>query len=189
MANKQVTINEMIYNTLRTKNTKVPKYYDVLTALGYELVNDGEWSVQNYWEIKTKVGDRLCISKGYDDRTHLYFTATCVHCYDIKKVDFVNLILMNEKKKGNRLRDIQHSDYAPDKRTPRIEKYYRLLRKISDTKSLINFYGKEYQKAKDICDKNKADLDRVTNNLIVANDEMLAFKDEIRGIYRNGIDD
>ena len=185
---KQVTINEMIYNTLRTKNTKTPKYYDVLTALGYKLLNDTEWSVFDYWEIETKKGDRINISRGYDKRTRLYITATRVRG-DYKKVDYANLIKMSEIRKGNRPFDLIWKPWAPNKRTPRIEEYFRIKDKIQSTTSIMGMYARDFQKAEEAYKKAKSDLDRATKSVIEANDAMLHFKDELHGIYRNGIDD
>lgn len=90
---KPLTVNEMIYKTLTTKITKVPKYKDVLEALGYILDKDHDWSVYDYWGIKMAESNHtLLISKGYDNQRRLYKTATHVETKDISKVDFVNLI-------------------------------------------------------------------------------------------------
>lgn len=188
MASKQITINEMIYNTLRTKNTKIPKYYDVLTALGYKLRSDSEWSAFDYWEIETETGDRINISKGYDNRTRLYVTAHHVRG-DYKKVDYANLIKMIKARAGNRPIDFIWGMYGPNKRTPRIEKYYRLKERISSNSSLLDLYAKNLSKVKESYEKAKADVDRISLQLIQANNDLLEFKDELRGIYRNGNDD
>ena len=185
---KQVTINEMIYNTLRTKNTKTPKYYDVLTALGYKLCSDSEWSAFDYWEIEAETGDRINISKGYDNVTRLYIGFSHVRG-DYKKVDYVNLIKMCKKRAGNRPREIMWGMYGLGKRTPNIEKYYRIKTRISDSLMLLELYDKDFKKAEEAYKKAKSDLDRATKSVIEANDAMLHFKDELRGIYRNGIDD
>lgn len=90
---KILTVNEMIYKTLTTKETKVPKYKEVLEALGFELVKDHGWSHYDYWAIKLKEDNRiLVISQGYDKQKRLYKTASAVKSKDIKKVDFANLI-------------------------------------------------------------------------------------------------
>jgi uncharacterized protein YegP (UPF0339 family) len=98
---KVLTVNEMIYKTLTTKETKVPKYKSVLEALGYELVKDHGWSHYDYWAIKIKEDNRiLVISQGYDHKRHIYKTANLIKTNDIAKVDFVNLI--NTDRSANR---------------------------------------------------------------------------------------
>ena len=91
-----MTINEMIYKTLTTKITKEPKYKDALEALGYELVKDHDWSEYDYWGIRIEEDNKiLLISKGKDNKRHLYKTASYVKTKDITKVDFANLIRTN----------------------------------------------------------------------------------------------
>ena len=98
---KVLTVNEMIYKTLTTKETKVPKYKAVLEALGYELVKDHGWSHYDYWAIKIKEDNRiLVISQGYDHKRHIYKTANLIKTNDIAKVDFANLI--NTDRSANR---------------------------------------------------------------------------------------
>lgn len=90
---KVLTVNEMIYRTLTTKETKTPKYKEVLELLGFELVKDHGWSHYDYWAIRMKEDDRLLvISQGYDKKKRLYKTCNCVNTNDIAKVDFANLI-------------------------------------------------------------------------------------------------
>ena len=72
---------------------------------------------------------------------------------------------------------------------PHIEKYYRIKTRISDGLMLLELYDKDFKKAEEAYKKAKSDLDRATKSVIEANDAMLHFKDELRGIYRNGIDD
>lgn len=179
MANKQVTINEMIYNTLRTKSTNTPKYYDILVALGYKLHSDSEWSAFDYWEIETDTGDRINISKGYDNRTRLYITAKHVSG-DYKKVDYVNLIKMQSVRKGNRPVDHMFSKYSPYRKRPRIERYLYLKEHIKDSASLLDYYNKNFAKAEEAYEKAKKDMEEATSKLVMANDEMLQFKEEIR---------
>lgn len=88
-----MTVNEMIYKTLTTKITKEPKYKEPLEALGYELVKDHDWSTYDYWGIKMAEGNRvLLISKGRDNKRHLYKTFSAVRTKDITKVNFESLI-------------------------------------------------------------------------------------------------
>ena len=88
-----MTVNEMIYKTLNTKETKTPKYKEVLEALGYELVTNYNWSYYDYWGIKMKEDNKILnISQGYDKKKRLYKTHTPVKAKDIKKVDFVKML-------------------------------------------------------------------------------------------------
>ena len=88
-----MTVNEMIYKTLTTKITKEPRYKDALEKLGYELVKDHGWSEYDYWGVKMAEDNRiLLISKGRDNKRHLYKTASHVQTKDITKVDFEKLI-------------------------------------------------------------------------------------------------
>lgn len=113
---KKLTVNEMIYNTLTTKITKEPKYKEVLEALGYELNKDHDWSAYDYWGIKMAERNLiLLISKGRDNKRHLYKTATFVHTKDIAKVDFENLIKTDRS-------DTRPRMFRPD---TRIEAYKR----------------------------------------------------------------
>lgn len=181
MANKQVTINEMIYNTLRTKSDKIPKYYDVLTALGYKLRNDYTWNDREYWVIELSPDSVINFSKCQGKFT-LYITTRYVRG-NVKKVDYINLIKMERLRKGNR-----PNYWYSDPRTPRIATYCRLKERIKTTKSLLDTYNKYLADAQEKYNKAKENVDRQIDNLIQAQNDFLDFRDELRGIYRNGTD-
>ena len=182
MANKQVTINEMIYNTLRTKSDKIPKYYDVLIALGYKLRNDYTWNDSEYWAVEFAPDSALNFSK-YKDKFFLYVATRHVRG-NTKKVNYLNLIKMEKARKGNR-----PNYWYSDPRTPRIAKYYNLKERIKNAKSLLDTYSKYLADAQEKYNKAKQDVDHWIDNLIQAQNDFLDFRDELRGIYRNGIDD
>lgn len=181
MANKQVTINEMISNTLRTKSTKTPKYYDVLTALGYTLRNDYMWNDSEYWVIEITPDAVLNLSKCANKLT-LYITTRYVRG-DIKKVDYINLIKMHEVRKDTR------PNYFAESRTPRIAQYLKLKERMKVAKSLLETYNRYLDNAQKEYDKAKASVNRQVDALIQAQNDLLDFRDELRGIYKNGHDD
>ena len=131
---KKLTINEMIYNTITTKITKEPKYKEVLEALGYELVKDHGWSHYDYWGIKMAEDDRvLVISKGCDNKRHLYKTAKNVETKDITKVDFENLIKTNRS--ATRWWNMRPAE-------TKIQTYKRIKSDIYTSLSICNDYKK-----------------------------------------------
>jgi hypothetical protein len=144
---KVLTVNEMIYKTLTTKETKVPKYKAVLEALGYELVRDHGWSHYDYWAIQLKEDNRiLVISTGYDNKKRLYKTAQAVNSKDIKKVDFVNLININRSATRwyNRRTETNIQKYKSAKED------YRLYSSIyEDKKEKVKALEKQLEKAKE----------------------------------------
>ena len=134
---KVLTVNEMIYKTLTTKETKVPKYKAVLEALGYELVKDHGWSHYDYWAIKLKEDNRiLVISQGYDKKKRLYKTAQPVSSKDITKVDFVNLI--NTDRSATRWYNRQMPDTNIQKYKRAKTDYEIALSLCKDSKKKVN---------------------------------------------------
>lgn len=180
MANKQVTINEMIYNTLRTKSENTPKYYDVLTTLGYKLRNDYLWNDSQYWVVELAPDSVLNFSKCQGKFT-LYITTRYVRG-NIRKIDYVNLIKMDKLRKGNR------PNYFPELRTPRIAQYLKLKERMKVAKSLLETYNRYLDDAQKEYDKAKASVNRQVDALIQAQNDLLDFRDELRGIYKNGSD-
>ena len=144
---KILTVNEMIYKTLTTKETKVPKYKEVLEALGFELVKGHGWSHYDYWAIQLKEDNRiLVISQGYDKQKRLYKTAQAVNSKNIKKVDFANLI--NIDRSATRW-------YNRQMPTTNIQKYksakedYRIYSSIyEDKKEKVKALEEQLEKAK-----------------------------------------
>ena len=82
-----ITVNQMIYDTLKTKKSKTPKYYDVLTKMGYKLYNgDDGWSAYDYWEIFTVDGDYLNISRTRGGKRALFKSSHNCNSVDLTKV-------------------------------------------------------------------------------------------------------
>jgi len=138
---KILSINEMIYKTLTTKETKTPKYKEVLEALGFELVKGHGWSEYDYWAIKLKEDDRiLVISKGRDKQKRLYKTAQPVKTKDIARVNFANLIktdrsatrVWNRREPETKIQKYKHArlDYETDMSI--CEDYKRRVRKAEE---------------------------------------------------------
>lgn len=98
-----MTVNEMIYATLTTKQDKIPKYKEALEAMGYVLDNTHFSSSYDYWGIvlfsDPKYYSLLVISKGYHTgKRTLFGDMGAIDTNDIKKVDFVNLIKIHQKR-------------------------------------------------------------------------------------------
>lgn len=147
---KVLTVNEMIYKTLTTKETKVPKYKAVLEALGFELVKDHGWSHYDYWGIKMKEDNRiLVISQGYDKIKRLYKTAQAVKSKDITKVDFVNLI--NIDRNATRW----YNRRLPD---TNIQQYKRAKETYETDLSICEDHKKRIKKAEDELEAEKKRL-------------------------------
>lgn len=95
--------NEMIYKTLRTKTNKEPKYRAVLADLGIE-VYDSTFSTQGFWSVRyIPTGKMLVISKGYDNRVHLYGGENGYqnpHAKDLKLFDYIGFLRCDRKKEG-----------------------------------------------------------------------------------------
>ena len=137
-----MTVNEMIYKTLNTKETKTPKYKEVLEALGYELVTNYNWSYYDYWGIKMKEDNKILnISQGYDKKKRLYKTHTPIKTKDMKKVDFVNLL--NTDRSATRWYNLRPKE-------TKIEAYRRIKSDIRTSASICEDYkrGIEITKAK-----------------------------------------
>ncbi len=146
-----MTINEMIYKTLNTKETKTPKYKEALEALGYELVSHYDWSVYDYWGIKIKEDDRILnISQGYDKKKRLYKTHSPVKTKDIKKVDFVNLIRTDRS--ATRWYNIRPVE-------TKIEEYKRIKSDITTSVSICNDYKKSIAEMEEKLIKEKEHLE------------------------------
>ena len=161
-----MTINEMIYKTLTTKITKEPKYKEALEALGYELVKDHDWSEYDYWGIKTAEGKVLVISKGKDNKRHLYTTAKFVQTNDIQKVDFENLIrtdrsatrwwnMLPKKTKTQEYKDTKHDYRIHVSICKDYEKEIaELEQKMADAKNGLTYW-------QDVTTKTKLKLDEI----------------------------
>lgn len=124
------TINEMIYNALRTKKDKTPKYYDVLIKLGYKLESDHGWSAQGYWMV-----ENIVISKDRNGKVALFnpsfYIATGKE--NIKKVDYESYIAAQRKKREKKSDNCCESN---------VDAYKRLKRNANNTWSIKYHEGK-----------------------------------------------
>lgn len=93
--------NEMIYRTLRTKMDKEPRYRDVLADLGIEVF-DSSCSTQGFWSVRyIPTGNMLVISKGYDNRVHLYGGENGYqepNAKDLKRFDYIGFLKRHKKR-------------------------------------------------------------------------------------------
>lgn len=99
-----MTTNEMIYKTLRTKMDKVPRFKEVLTDLGIEVYNS-DGSTQGFWSVRcVDTGRMLVISKGYDNRVHLYGGDSAyrhTRAKDLKKFDYMGFLKCDRRKEAS----------------------------------------------------------------------------------------
>ena len=145
-----MTVNEMIYKTLNTKENKTPKYKEVLEALGYELVTNYNWSYYDYWGIKMKEDNRILnISQGYDKKKRLYKTHTPVKSKDIKKVDFVNML--NTDRSATRWYNLRTKE-------TKIEAYRRIKSDIRTNTSICEDYKRVIEITKEKLCKDQESL-------------------------------
>lgn len=97
-----MTTNEMIRRTLKTKTTKEPKYRDVLADMGIEVYDSGN-SEQGFWAVRdTATGKNLVISKGYDNRVHIYGDNGFrqVKVKDLSLFDYMGYLKCKRDRKG-----------------------------------------------------------------------------------------
>ena len=138
-----ITVNQMIYDTLKTKKSKTPKYYDVLTKMGYKLYNgDNGWSDYDYWEIYTVDGDLLNISRTYGGKRGLFKTSRNCNSADLTKVDYERII--------NLSRNQQRLDFLATRfpcHSERLRRYWRLKEDVRIHASLTETYAREVKKA------------------------------------------
>ena len=142
-----MTTNEMIFRTLKTKMNKTPKYAEVLADLGIE-VYDSDSSTQGFWSVRyIPTGRMLVISKGYDNKTHLY-GGDCgyrgTNAKDLKKFDYMGFLRCNRNKEA--------SPYFADSFIPTEYKAIRCT--IHDCKSAIRCAERDLAEV----DKKIADL-------------------------------
>ena len=142
-----MTTNEMIYRTLRTKMDKVPRFKEVLTDLGIEIY-DSDSSTQGFWSVRyIPTGRMLVISKGYDNRVHLYGGDSGyrhTHAKDLKKFDYMGFLKCNRSKEA--------SPYFTDSSMP--TEYRDLRCTIRECKSGIRWAERDLAEV----DKKIADL-------------------------------
>ena len=126
-----MTTNEMIYKTLRTKMSKEPRYRAVLADLGIEVF-DSDCSTQGFWSVRyIPTGKMLVISKGYDNRVHLYGGENGYQkpkVRDLKMFDYIGFLRCDRKKEG---RPYFSDDY--------VSEYKVLMKDIRQGKSDIRW--------------------------------------------------
>lgn len=124
-----MTVNEMIYATLTTKQDKIPKYKEALEAMGYVLDNSHFSSCYDYWGIVLSADPKhksiLVISKSYgSNKRKLFGNMGAINTNDIRKVDFVNLIKIHKKRE--RFENMRFRYYW-DGSSAKIKTYKRLV--------------------------------------------------------------
>lgn len=165
-----ITVNQMIYDTLKTKKSKTPKYYDVLTKMGYKLYNgDKGWSDYDYWEIFTVDGELLNISRDMSNKRGLFKSSHNCHSADLTKVDYERII--------NLPRAQQREDFVTAKypgKAKRLRKYWKLKEDVKIHASLTERYASELMKAEKAYKDAKDSLEnwekRLDESIIKFND-------------------
>lgn len=151
-----ITVNQMIYDTLKTKKSKTPKYYDVLTKMGYKLYNgDDGWSAYDYWEIFTVDGDYLNISRTKGGKRALFKSAHNCNSADLTKVDYERIINLSRKQ--------QRQDFLatifPASYSRNIQRYRMLREDVRINASLTETYARKVKKAEEEYKKAKESLE------------------------------
>ena len=139
-----MTVNEMIYATLTTKQNKIPKYKDALESMGYILNNSHFSSAYDYWAIvlsdDPNTKSLLVISKNYHtNKREVFGNIGRIRSKDIRKIDFVNLIKIHRKR--DRLENMKFS-HSWDGSSSKI-KMYKLLMEECKTQNAIIKYNEE----------------------------------------------
>lgn len=157
---KDLTATQIIAKSLKIKDIRKFRYSHIFNALGLELVQE-EMSAQGYYSVVHKeTGNRLVISKDYNNKTRLYcgYGAVTDCGYSVKeeleKVDLYNFLL----KHNNSMKDFMytytyknHKNYRNKVRAicfPRTQtqEYLNLKNKIADTKKYKQWKVDEYYK-------------------------------------------
>lgn len=167
-----ITVNQMIYDTLKTKKSKTPKYYDVLTKMGYKLYNgDKGWSAYDYWEIYTVDGDLLNISRTYGGKRALFKSAHNCNSADLTKVDYERIINLSRKQQRQDFLDIRFPCHSE-----KLQKYWTLNRDVRTNASFVESYTRIAKKAEEEYKKAKESLEHWESKLEKSIDEFNEFK-------------
>ena len=158
-----ITVNQMIYDTLKTKKSKTPKYYDVLTKMGYKLYNgDDGWSAYDYWEIFTVDGDYLNISKTRGGKRALFKSFHNCNSADLTKVDYERIINLSRKQQRQDFLDVRFPCHSKN-----LQRYWKLKEDVRIHASLTESYAnkmqrieKEYEDAKKSLEDWESRLDK-----------------------------
>ena len=167
-----ITVNQMIYDTLKTKKSKTPKYYDVLTKMGYKLYNgDKGWSDYDYWEIFTVDGDYLNISRTRGGKRALFTSAHNCNSADLTKVDYERIINLSRKQQRQDFFDIRFPCHSKN-----LQRYWKLKEDVRIHTSLTESYTKEMRKIEEEYKKAKESLEHWESRLDKSIDALNEFK-------------
>ena len=167
-----ITVNQMIYDTLKTKKSKTPKYYDVLTKMGYKLYNgDKGWSAYDYWEIYTVDGDLLNISRTYGGKRALFKSAYNCNSADLTKVDYERIINLSRKQQRQDFLDVRFPCHSKN-----LQRYWKLKEDVRIHASLTETYAKKVKKAEEEYEDAKKSLENWESRLDKSIDALNEFK-------------
>ena len=167
-----IIVNQMIYDTLKTKKSKTPKYYDVLTKMGYKLYNgDDGWSAYDYWEIFTVDGDYLNISRDRSGKRGLFKSSHNCNSADLTKVDYERIINLSRKQQRQDFLAIQFPCHSKN-----LQMYWKLKEDVRTHASLIESYTKKMQKIEKEYEDTKKSLEDWESRLEKSIDEFNEFK-------------
>ena len=167
-----ITVNQMIYDTLKTKKSKTPKYYDVLTKMGYKLYNgDKGWSDYDYWEIFTVDGDYLNISKTRGGKRALFKSFHNCNSADLTKVDYERIINLSRKQQRQDFLDVRFPCHSKN-----LQRYWKLKEDVRIYASLTESYTKKMQKIEEEYKKAKESLEHWESRLDKSIDALNEFK-------------
>ena len=167
-----ITVNQMIYDTLKTKKSKTPKYYDVLTKMGYKLYNgDDGWSAYDYWEIFTVDGDYLNISRTRGGKRALFKSFHNCNSADLTKVDYERIINLSRKQQRQDSLAVRFPCHSKN-----LQKYWKLKEDVRIHASLTESYTKEMRKIEEEYKKAKESLEHWESKLEKSIDALNEFK-------------
>ena len=167
-----ITVNHMIYDTLKTKKSKTPKYYDVLTKMGYKLYNgDKGWSDYDYWEIFTVDDDYLNISRTKEGKRALFKSAHNCNSADLTKVDYERIINLSRKQQRQDFLDVRFPCHSKN-----LQRYWKLKEDVRIHASLTESYAKKMQRIEKEYEDAKKSLEDWESRLDKSIDALNEFK-------------
>ena len=167
-----ITVNQMIYDTLKTKKSKTPKYYDVLTKMGYKLYNgDDGWSAYDYWEIFTVDGDYLNISRTRGGKRALFKSFHNCNSADLTKVDYERIINLSRKQQRQDFLAIRFPYHSKN-----LQMYWKLREDVRNYASLTESYAKKMQRIEKEYEDAKKSLEDWESRLDKSIDALNEFK-------------
>lgn len=167
-----ITVNQMIYDTLKTKKSKTPKYYDVLTKMGYKLYNgDSGWSDYDYWEIYTVDGDLLNISRDKGKNRGLFKSSHNCNSADLTKVDYERIINLSRKQQRQDFLAVRFPCHSKN-----LQRYWKLKEDVRIHASLTESYARRVKKAEEEYENTKKTLEGWEERLEKSTKEFEEFK-------------